>query len=119
MVKIVYCITRKPGLSEEEFHRYWKETHGPIAARIPGLRRYVQSHTHAASAELGPVSYDGVAELWFDDLDSLRSAMASPEVAAALEDEKNFIDHSRVALFLTEEHVVVGEVSAPERGPET
>ncbi|TFH23593.1 MAG: EthD family reductase [Myxococcales bacterium] len=108
MVKIVYCITKKPGLSDEEFHRYWKETHGPIAARIPTLRRYVQSHTHAASAELGPVSYDGVAEVWFDDLDSLRLAMNSPEVAAALEDEKNFIDHSRVALFLTQEHVVVG-----------
>ena len=108
MVKIVYCITKKPGLSDEEFHRYWKDDHGPIAAKIPGLHRYVQSHTHPASAELGPVAYDGVAEVWFEDLDSLRSAMNSPQVAAALEDEKNFIDHSRVAMFLTEEYVVVG-----------
>ena len=39
---------------------------------------------------------------------SLEAALGSPEIAAAMEDEKNFIDHSNVALFLTEEHVVVG-----------
>ena len=95
-------------MTDDDFHRYWKDRHGPIAARIPGLRRYVQSHAHAVSREMWPGSYDGVAEIWFDDLESFRSAMDTPEVAAALEDEKNFIDHSRVALFLTEEHVVVG-----------
>ena len=45
MVKLIYCITRKPELSVEEFQRYWRETHAPIAARIPGVRRYVQCHT--------------------------------------------------------------------------
>ena len=108
MVKIIYCITKKPGMSEDEFHRYWKQTHGPIAARIPGLRRYVQSHTHPSSAKMWRSSFDGAAEVWFDDMASLEAALGSPEIAAAMEDEKNFIDHSNVALFLTEEHVVVG-----------
>jgi uncharacterized protein (TIGR02118 family) len=44
MLHIHYFITRKPGIDEAEFHRYWREVHGPIAARIPQLRRYVQSH---------------------------------------------------------------------------
>ena len=108
MVKIVYCITKKADMSDDAFHRYWKETHGPIAARIPGLRRYVQSHKVEAPNEFFSASYDGVAEIWFEDIETLRSAMGSPEVSAAMEDEKNFIDHSKVALFLTEEHVVVG-----------
>lgn len=108
MVKIVYCISKKPELSDEEFHRYWKQTHAPIAARIPGLRRYVQSHTHPESSELWGACYDGVAEVWFDDIEAMRAAMDSEQVKAALEDEKNFIDHTNVALFLTEEHVVVG-----------
>ncbi|MDQ6900577.1 MAG: EthD domain-containing protein, partial [Candidatus Dormibacteraeota bacterium] len=38
MIKLVYCITRKPGLSPEEFSRYWEHVHGPIGRRIPGLR---------------------------------------------------------------------------------
>lgn len=44
MIHVHYFITRKPGMDEAEFHRYWREVHGPIAAMIPQLRRYVQSH---------------------------------------------------------------------------
>lgn len=94
-------------MSGEEFHTYWKHTHGPIAARIPGLRRYVQSHAVPRVDGLPEHPYDGVAEVWFDDLEALRAAMGSPEVNAALEDEKNFIDHSRVALFVCREEVIV------------
>jgi hypothetical protein len=64
MVKIVYCISKLPRLSNEEFHRYWRDTHGPIAGKIPGCRKYVQSHTiHRALGEREP-AFDGVAELW-------------------------------------------------------
>ena len=109
MVKLIYCITRKPELSVEEFQRYWRETHGPIAARIPGLRRYVQCHTlrETYAGDRAP-AYDGAAELWFDDMESMQAAFASPEVRTAMEDERHFIDHTRVALFFTEETVVVG-----------
>ena len=109
MVKLIYCITRKQGMSVEDFQRYWRETHGSIAARIPGLRRYVQCHTlpELYSADRTP-PYDGAAELWFDDMESMRQAFASPEVRTAMDDEHHFIDHTRVALFFTEETVVVG-----------
>jgi len=33
--------------------------------------------------------------------------MASKEVAAAIEDERKFIDHSGTAFFIAEEHHVV------------
>ena len=107
MVKLIYCISRKPELSVEEFQRYWRETHGPIAGRIPGLRRYVQCHVVPEVYGGRTPPYDGAAELWFDDMDALRAAMQSPEVQAALEDERNFIDHSRVASFVTIEKPVV------------
>lgn len=108
MVKLIYCITRKPGLSVEEFQRYWRETHGPIAGAIPGVRRYVQCHVLPELYARQSPPYDGAAELWFDDLDAMRAAMQSPELKAALEDEKNFIDHTRVASFVTVEKPVVG-----------
>ena len=109
MVKLIYCISKKKDMSVEEFQRYWRETHAPIAGAIPGLRRYVQSHVVTAVYDRAPPPYDGAAELWFDDDDALREAMRTPETAAALEDEKNFIDHSRVASFITTENVVVAE----------
>jgi hypothetical protein len=43
MIKLVYCITKKTGLTDEEFFHYWEKIHGPIGARIPGLRKLVQS----------------------------------------------------------------------------
>jgi uncharacterized protein (TIGR02118 family) len=108
MVKLIYCISKKPGMTVEQFQAYWRGTHAPIAAAIPGLRRYVQCHvvpeTYGGNTQPG---FDGAAELWFDSLDAMREAMRSPEVAAALEDEKNFIDHSRVASFVTIEKPVV------------
>ena len=108
MVKLIYCITRKAGMSVEEFQRYWRETHAPIAGAIPELRRYVQCHTLPELYEgETPPTYDGAAELWFDDMESMRRAMASPEVRAARDDERNFIDHSKVFSIVTEEKPVI------------
>ena len=101
MVKAIYLIRRKPGMSGEDFHRYWRDVHGAIAARIPGLRRYVQCHAivrHGDGSE-----YDGAAEAWFDDMDAVRRAVASAEYAAARVDEARFIDLDHTALIFTEE----------------
>ncbi|MBF6599116.1 MAG: EthD family reductase [Dehalococcoidia bacterium] len=108
MVKLIYCISKKPEMSLDAFQAYWRDTHAPIAGAIPGLRRYVQCHVvpEAYAGDARP-AYDGAAELWFDDIDALRQAMRSAETAAALADEANFIDHTRVASFITVENVVV------------
>ena len=107
MIKLVYCITKKAGTTDDEFFRYWKNVHGPIGARIPGLRKLVQSHSRTIAGDKHEPSYDGMAELWFDDADTLLAARQSPEWKASTDDEANFIDHSRVAYFITEEHVIV------------
>jgi uncharacterized protein (TIGR02118 family) len=106
MVKALYLIRRKPGMSVADFHRYWLEVHGPIAARIPGARRYVQSHALDRSDDEGR-AYDGAAEVWFDDMAALERAGASAEYAAARADEKRFIDLEHTVLVLTEEAVIV------------
>jgi uncharacterized protein (TIGR02118 family) len=50
--------------------------------------------------------FDGMAELWFDDLGALQAARRSPEWQASTADEANFIDQSRSAVFVTEEHEI-------------
>lgn len=117
MVKLVFCLHRRSDIDEVEFHRYWTEVHGPLAASLApvlGIRKYVQLHTipgrvneALASGRGAPEHFDGVAELWFDSLDSMFAAALSAEGAAAAEtlriDEARFIDHSRSPIFVGEE----------------
>jgi len=112
MIKLVYCITKKTGLTDEEFFRYWKNTHGPIGARIPGLRRLVQSHRLPIAGDKRRADYDGMAELWFDDIEALLAARQSQEWDASSEDESRFIDHKRVAYFVSEEHIIFDRTDA-------
>jgi uncharacterized protein (TIGR02118 family) len=90
----------------EDFSRYWREVHGPIGRRIPGLRRLVQSHRVPDSADMAATDFDGMAELWFDDLAALETAQRSPEWRASTADEANFIDGNRTAIFVTEEQEI-------------
>ena len=108
MVKLVYCFARNPDLTLEEFASYWRDVHGPIAARIPGIRRLVQSVAVHDSKDAFPPSFDGMAELWFDDLEALVRARSSPEWQASTADEEHFIDRRRTAYFVSNERTIVG-----------
>lgn len=103
MIKVVYCFCRRPDLSPAEFSRYWRDVHGPIGARIPGLRRLVQSLAIHDPRDGRAPGFDGMAELWFDDFDALLRARSSAEWQASTSDEHHFIDHSRTAYFVAEE----------------
>lgn len=105
MVKAIYCLKRKPGLSPEAFFEYWRTTHAALVKKIPGLLRYVQCHTLLSGYRKGEPVYDGVALLWYDDTAAMRRIAALPESRAALADWENFLDPSRTGLVITEEHV--------------
>ena len=55
--------------------------------------------------------FDGIAELWWDSLESVQAALAMPagQAASALlaEDEARFIDMEASTIFFTEENEVV------------
>jgi uncharacterized protein (TIGR02118 family) len=107
VIKLVYCITKKSGMSDADFFHYWKDRHATIGADIPGLRKFVQSHRLTVHGDKHPPSYDGMVELWFDNIDALLAARQSREWKQSTEDEANFINHSRVAYFISEEHVIL------------
>ena len=37
MLKMMVLLARRPGLSTEEFRRYWVEAHAPLVQALPGL----------------------------------------------------------------------------------
>ena len=70
------------------FDRYYRQTHIPLAQRIPGLRSYVIS-AGPVQALAGSAPYL-VAVLTFNSMADLSAALASPEGQAAAADLPNF-----------------------------
>jgi uncharacterized protein (TIGR02118 family) len=129
MIKLVFTIRRREGMTREEFQNYWRDQHAPLVERHAEalrIRRYVQTHARdtpldeelAGSRGSRPRAYDGVAELWWDSLDDLIEGSTSEDGQVAgqalLEDERRFIDLANSPIWLGEENVVIAQ--APERG---
>jgi uncharacterized protein (TIGR02118 family) len=128
VIKLTFAVRRRTDVEPVEFHRYWRDQHGPLVRSLGsalGIRRYVQTHRletplndvlRASRRALEP--YDGVAELWWDDLDALVAATSSPDGAAAgrtlLEDEVQFIDLEQSALWLGQEIEIIPLVPRTE-----
>ena len=51
---------------------------------------------------------DAIGELWFATSDAMKSAMESPEMGAAVEDAKRFLDMNRTYALFVEEKTVIG-----------
>ncbi len=109
MLKSIVFFKRRPGMSVEEFQRYWLEQHPRVVNALPGIRRYVQNHPVASSYRDGrEPDYDGVAEVWFDDWDALRASGRSAGWQAVVEDEAKFMDAASRRQLITDEHVITG-----------
>jgi len=106
MVKAVAFFKRKSGMSVEAFQAYWRTTHAGAVSRLPGMHRYVQSHTLLSGYRKREPIYDGVAELWFDDTGAMRALVGTEAYAAVQADEAVFIEPGTMGLLLTEEHVI-------------
>lgn len=117
MIRLTYVLRRKADLPFADFQSYWLQEHGPkvqAAAADLGIRRYVQVHTISEPKEpttdqlRGAMQkpFDGVAEFWFDSLESL-TALSDKRAALDAElylDEKLFIDHAESSGWLAVDH---------------
>lgn len=119
MIKLVYTIRRRADFSPADFQRRWLE-HGALVRSVAEAihaTRYVQSHTLdtprnarlAASRGMAD-GYDGITEVWWNNLDDLLAGLATDEGREAqrrlLADEAEFIDFANSAIFLTAEHEI-------------
>ena len=59
------------------FERRYKAEHAPmVMEKIPGLKKFVAANVVGSPA--GKAPYQRVAELYFDSMESLQAAIASP-----------------------------------------
>lgn len=111
--KVIWLVKFRQDMPREDVVRWWREEHGPLAAKTPGMVRYVQNHWTSpldASTFLevpGAPHFDGHAEHWFEDLASYEKAMASDEWAQTQVDGPNGFDETTLVGGALSEYVVI------------
>lgn len=90
-------IRRRDDWPSDDFDAYWRERHGPLAARAPGLRGYWQNRVverlqRGIDFARGPWDFDGISQLYFDDAERAGRAFGDGALAAELAaDEHRFL----------------------------
>lgn len=105
MFTVTFVLYEKDDTDRTEALQYWRETHGPLAAKIPGVQHYVQQH--AVGAPEGQPPFLGVASIRFADQAAFENAAGSPEFAAAIDDMKNFSDVNSLPTAFVDEVTIV------------
>lgn len=105
MFTVTFVLYEKDGADRAEALRYWRETHGPLAGRIPGVQHYVQQH--AVGAPEGQPPFLGVASIRFANQEAFENAAASPEFATAIADLANFANADSLPTAFVDEVTIV------------
>ncbi|GAA0312750.1 EthD domain-containing protein [Kineococcus aurantiacus] len=80
-------VVRRHHLAHEDFTAYWRDAHGPLCSRLPGLGLYVQHHfSRTHDAHLWP-GHDDLPPLPHHVLDgAVEIGFASPDDQAVFQD---------------------------------
>ncbi|MHB9880405.1 EthD domain-containing protein [Pacificimonas sp. ICDLI1SI03] len=130
ITKSLTFLIRKPGVSHEEFMRYWLGVHAPMALDIPGMRGMVCNEVLGATRGRRDIpggeaiEIDGVAESWKLASNSPSNPNAPPEARAWYEDGPMFV--GEIQGYRVKENVILpvkrggkGLLSVLRRKPET
>ena len=71
------------------FEDYYANTHVPLAAKMPEVKRFEATRVLATPGGDQPPFYR-IAELWFESQDTMQQAMGSPEGQDTVNDIPNF-----------------------------
>ncbi|KAF2034570.1 hypothetical protein EK21DRAFT_56094 [Setomelanomma holmii] len=102
-LRFLMFIKKRPDISDEKFHEWWKTVHADLAVAVESFGghcvRYVQLHQtaeHKKEAEkygLSVLEYDGVGEMHVKNLEDWLEFQKSPAFAEKLlGDGPNFMD---------------------------
>jgi uncharacterized protein (TIGR02118 family) len=119
MIKRVTILTRKPGLSREQFFEHWNNVTGPLLASHPNVLRSVQNNvtefvrftvrggdpSDPAFQGLQAPDADGFVELWFESREKMEEMYSSPFAQQLVADGEEFV--GTIATYVVEELIVV------------
>jgi hypothetical protein len=116
-VKLTTLLKRAPGTSVQDYRRNSLERYAPLVSELPGLRRHLHCHARDGSYAFGEARFDGVEQLWFDDAESLRTALASEHfLERVLPARQALADDGQVFSLAATEHWVIGPSHSRDDG---
>ncbi len=98
--RLVSALKRRTDMDRAQFKDWWLGRHAPMVVEFPELQRY-----QVSLVEDGEEGFaDGIAEVYFADLEALRRVTSSPRVKEVQQDS---LEHtSAIERLLVEMHVV-------------
>lgn len=114
MIKVTILLRRNPAMTLDQFVAHHKGRHAALFLSVPvvreTVRRYVQQHSLGLELPgLPPARYDGVTELWFDDVESFGRCFGDAEYMRVVRpDELAFLDLAACDLVVSAENAVLG-----------
>jgi uncharacterized protein (TIGR02118 family) len=85
MYKQMGIIKCPPHMTRDELKDWWLNVHVKIGRNFPGLQWFTVNFT-IEDTPFGPPPFDGYAETWFEDFESLKQAYDSDIMKASMED---------------------------------
>ncbi|WP_158056702.1 EthD family reductase [Halorussus halophilus] len=101
MIKMVNMLVREDDYTHEEFVEYWLNDHAELAEQLPGLQKYVTS----TPTDPEQSKFDGVLELYFEDMAALGAAFDSEIGQEVMADAESFIKMEEGPQVIVEETV--------------
>lgn len=95
MVKLI-ALYRKPA-DTAAFDAHYYGTHIPLVKKVPGLRKL--EVTAVTGAPMGEAKYHVMAEMYYDSMDAMNAANASPEGKAVARDVMSFAADVLILFF--------------------
>ena len=112
MIKLIFCLRRKSGMSLAEFQDYWLNTHSKLEDQViatTDMQRIVA--TFAIDEYREEPDFDGMVELYFNRIEDIRAMFAGTVPAMMRKDEENFVQMDAPAVRLVAEEYMIGEKS--------
>jgi uncharacterized protein (TIGR02118 family) len=97
MFKAIILLTRKDGMTREQFRRWMLVQHSPLAKQLPGVRKLTFNIVENEDADV-----DGVSELWFDSREAFDAAYAT-EIGRSVAGDSLANVRARIRLFVDEQ----------------
>jgi len=73
MIKAISFLTRKPGISREEFARHYEEVHAPLALNHFPFKRYARNYVIGdPDADVPGFAY--ITAVWFETIEDYEVA---------------------------------------------
>jgi uncharacterized protein (TIGR02118 family) len=112
LIKLSVFLTRRAGMSHQEFISYWTNEHARLILSLEeftsAIRRYTQQHPLESPEGLPKAPYDGTAEVWLDDMAALEQAFGREVYASrVVPDEERFFDRAKTVILITEEKHII------------